>query len=93
MFSKKQIKLSKKFGDDYVEKVIEFLELYFTVSFDGVNEVEMDLIYFNYIIDGKKITFISEGMVGTFIIGNSSLIKRIIRIIENYNPELFDNSG
>lgn len=91
MFFKKQIKISEKFGSDYVENVIEFLKKYFSISYQGLNEVEMDLVYFNYIIDGSEITFVSEGMDGTSILGKSAIVKRILKLVENENPELFES--
>jgi hypothetical protein len=91
MFFKKQIKISKDFGTDYVEKVVEFLGSYFIITFEGQKEIEMDLIYFNYTIDGNRVSFVSEGMVGTSILGKSKIVKKIIKIGREENSSLFES--
>ena len=91
MFFKKQIKISENFGTDYIETVIQFLRSYFPISFEGTKEVEMDLVYFDCTIDGSKISFISEGMSGTSILGKSRVVKNIIRIVREENPALFES--
>ncbi|MCB0535503.1 MAG: hypothetical protein KDD14_25080 [Saprospiraceae bacterium] len=90
MFFSRQLKVSKKFGPDYIETVIEFLNSYYTIVFEGKREIDMDLVYFNYNFDGKKISFISEGMVGTSIYGKSDVVKNIVSKVKEDNPELFD---
>ena len=59
MFLNRQLKVSKKFGADYIETIVKFLNSHFTIVFEGKSEIEMDLVYFNYNFDGKKISFIS----------------------------------
>ncbi len=89
MIFKKQIDISENFGADYIEVIVEFLKKHFSISSKGVDEIEMDLIYFNYIIDGYEISFISEGMKGTSILGKKSIVNKIVEKVKNDNPELF----
>lgn len=50
----------------------------------------MDLTYYEFLIDGYNISFISEGMIGTFILGKSSIVKKIIQKVHKENPNLFE---
>ena len=90
MFFKKQIKFSNNYGSQYVDNIINFLGDYFTVSYKGRNDIEMDLTYYEFLIDGYNISFISEGMIGTFILGKSSIVRKIIEKVRKENPNLFE---
>jgi|GEM_PF-1661046 len=90
MFFKKEVKISKNFGEEYIENVIAFLSTEFTISFKRTNVIEMDLIFYDYIIDGNEITFRSESMVGTSILGKKKIIDQIKKKIKEENTGLFD---
>jgi hypothetical protein len=89
MIFKKQINISENFGADYIEIIVEFLKKHFSVLSKGVEEIEMDLIYFNYTIDGYEISFISEGMKGTSILGKKSMVNKIVNKVKSDDPKLF----
>lgn len=93
MLFNKQIKVSNKFGENYINDIIECLKTDFVIEFLIKNEVEMDLVYFDYKIDGKKVSFLSEGVEGTFIIGKNTIVNRIIDKVSKNNGELFELIG
>lgn len=78
-----EIKISDKFGTDFVISIVEILKKHFTVEFIQEHQLEMDLIIMHYKIDNEKISFLTEGMVGTIIIGKKKSLKPIIAIIQD----------
>ncbi len=90
MFFKKEVKISKNFGEEYIENVISFLIPEFTITFKSTNVIETDLIFYDYIIDGNKITFLSETMVGTSILGKKKIIDKIKKKMKEDNTGFFD---
>jgi hypothetical protein len=90
MFFKKEVKISKNFGEEYIENVISFLMSEFTISFKGTNVIEMDLIFYDYIIDGNEVTFLFETMVGTSILGKKKIIDKIKKKMKEENTGFFD---
>ncbi|WP_300492258.1 hypothetical protein [Flavobacterium sp.] len=90
MFFKKEVKISKNFGEEYIEKVIAFLSTEFTISFKRTNVIEMDLILYDYIIDENEVTFLSESRIGTSILGKKKIIEKIKKKMKEENTGLFD---
>ena len=82
-----EIKISDKFGTDFVISLIEILKRHFTVELIQENQVEPDLIFMHYIINNQKISFLTEGMQGTSLIGKMKAIEPILAVIrKNLEP-------
>ncbi|MCU4177725.1 hypothetical protein [Carboxylicivirga sp. N1Y90] len=80
---KSEIKISENFGAKYIDSLIELIETHFEIELVNKKIVEPELIFIDYKIDKKNISFMSEGMVGTSIIGRRRDVKTIITLLEN----------
>lgn len=84
MFFKRQIKISDDFGFEFISK------LFTTLNKEGVflekeEEITPEMIYYHFFIEGKRVSFFSEGQIGTFIIGNKKRIDKVISILKESN--------
>lgn len=89
MFFNKEIKISRRFGPEFIEELSVFLYDNFETQFISEEIIEMDLIFYNYLINGNKVTIISEGMVGTSLLGKKRIINHILKTAKFKKNKLF----
>lgn len=86
----KQVKISRSFGEDYLEQLIGILKQSKSVHFRRRREIDFDILYLEYCIEKANITFMSEGTIGTFLIGKKKDINMVIETICSSNKEILD---
>ena len=89
---KSEIKISENFGTDYIESLVTCIKNHFKVELIKENIVESELIFIEYEINGIKISFMTEGMIGTSLIGMKKDIETILTLLKNKYPEFLSEN-
>lgn len=90
MFFSKNIKISEEFSKSYFDNLENFLSQNFETTLDEKKIIDLELVYYDFIINDKKVSIICEEMEGTSIYGKKKIIDQILIIGKKKRPDLFN---